>query len=168
MVVIADSSPLHYLILIDAADVLRALFGVVKIPEAVFKELQHKNAPAKVAAWLSRRPPWLHVEQTFAEPPDAEFSQLGEGERAAIRLALEQGPEALLLIDELKGRRVAEGRGIRFMGTLGVLERAAASGQIDLPAMVERLLQTNIRISPALLKALLDENSRRRSAPKSQ
>lgn len=40
MIVIADTSPLHYLILLEHAEVLQHLYGGVIIPEAVVRELQ--------------------------------------------------------------------------------------------------------------------------------
>ena len=39
MIVIADTSPLHYLILLEHAEVLQHLYGGVIIPEAVVREL---------------------------------------------------------------------------------------------------------------------------------
>ena len=48
MIVIADASPLHYLILIGAADVLPALFQRVLIPDEVCAELRHPAAPPEV------------------------------------------------------------------------------------------------------------------------
>jgi predicted nucleic acid-binding protein len=39
MIVIADTSPLNYLVLIGEAEVLRRLYGQVVIPEAVLREL---------------------------------------------------------------------------------------------------------------------------------
>jgi predicted nucleic acid-binding protein len=38
-VVVADTTPLNYLIIIDRAEVLAALFGEVLIPQAVLEEL---------------------------------------------------------------------------------------------------------------------------------
>jgi predicted nucleic acid-binding protein len=40
MIVIADTTPLHYLVLIDRAEILTTLYGKVIIPEAVRRELQ--------------------------------------------------------------------------------------------------------------------------------
>jgi predicted nucleic acid-binding protein len=39
MVVVADASPINYLILIECIDVLRVLYGRVVIPVEVFSEL---------------------------------------------------------------------------------------------------------------------------------
>ncbi len=42
--VVADAGPLHYLILIDCADILPRLFNRVLIPPAVREELTHARA----------------------------------------------------------------------------------------------------------------------------
>ena len=46
MVVIADTSPLNYLILIGHVDVLKELYGEVVIPRAVLVELRHPRRQA--------------------------------------------------------------------------------------------------------------------------
>lgn len=56
MIVVADTSPLNYLVLIDAVDLLPDLFGTVLIPEAAFKELKHPQTPAKVRDWILSPP----------------------------------------------------------------------------------------------------------------
>lgn len=43
--VVADTTPLNYLILIERADILAVIFGEVLIPEAVLEELRHPEAP---------------------------------------------------------------------------------------------------------------------------
>ena len=52
MLVIADSSPLHYLVLIDQAAVLPRLVGQVLIPPMVAQELQRDRMPAPVRDWI--------------------------------------------------------------------------------------------------------------------
>ena len=46
MIVIADTSPLHYLILLKHAEILLHLYGCVMIPEAVARELQAPKTPS--------------------------------------------------------------------------------------------------------------------------
>jgi predicted nucleic acid-binding protein len=48
MIVIADTTPVNYLVLIDAADLLPPLFGQVLIPPAVFAELKDPETPSAV------------------------------------------------------------------------------------------------------------------------
>ena len=61
MIVVADSGPLHYLILLDHADLLHRFYGAVLVPEAVAVELSPASAPLVVRDWMSRAPSWLTV-----------------------------------------------------------------------------------------------------------
>ncbi len=61
MIVVSDTSPLNYLILIDYQDVLPTLFGQIIIPQAVINELQHTKTPNKIKSWIAAKPVWLEV-----------------------------------------------------------------------------------------------------------
>lgn len=98
MTAVADSSSLHYLILIDFSHILPELFGEVLIPEAVSRELQSSSAPRKVNEWMSQRPSWLSVVRPSTSFEGKGLEGLGAGEREAIALAEELGPETLLLM----------------------------------------------------------------------
>jgi predicted nucleic acid-binding protein len=163
MVVIADTSPLNYLILIGHVDVLPELYGEVVIPQAVLRELQHPNAPGAVGDWIASGPPWLRVSQAIPLPPDAE-SELDPGEQEAIALAQENCPDVLLLIDENRGREEAARRNIQTTGTLGVLDAAAGMGLLELPRALELLLGTNFHVSQRIVQRLLDGDLRRKRA----
>ena len=56
MIVIADTTPLNYLVLIDQSHLLPQLYGRVLIPQAVYDELQQERTPAPVRAWVANRP----------------------------------------------------------------------------------------------------------------
>lgn len=45
MIIVSDTTPLHYLISIDKAELLTDLFGKILIPEAVFAEMSHERTP---------------------------------------------------------------------------------------------------------------------------
>jgi predicted nucleic acid-binding protein len=68
IVVVADTSPLNYLIQIDCHELLPALYGQVLIPAAVFQELQHAGTPAAVFGWARQLPPWVEVREVFFQP----------------------------------------------------------------------------------------------------
>jgi predicted nucleic acid-binding protein len=88
-VVIADTSPLNYLILVDAVEILPRLYGRVTIPDVVLQELTDEDAPQEVKAWARLRPEWIEVQATpFSADPSLE--DLDPGEQAAILLALRQ------------------------------------------------------------------------------
>lgn len=56
MIVVADTSPLNYLILLGHSEILFSLFGRVLAPEAVVIEMQHPDAPAHVRIWAASPP----------------------------------------------------------------------------------------------------------------
>lgn len=158
MVVVSNTSPICYLLLIRCVDVLPALFGQIILPQAVRDEMVSEGAPAELQRWLEQPPAWLHI-QSVATKPDAELDQLHAGEREAIVLAEQLGADVILL-DEKAARQVAADRGLHVTGLLGILDEAATRGLIDLPAAIERLRQTTFRASPRLLKWVLDRHQK--------
>lgn len=162
MIVVADTSPVRYLVLIQHVDVLPRLYGRVIVPSAVVAELTHERTPALVRTWIASKPIWLDVQAPKAAATANDIS-LGAGELAAIELAEELSADALL-IDDRDGRREAERRGLPVLGTLRVLADAAAQELIDLEPAFERLAQTNFRTDPGLLQQLLAIDRRRRGA----
>lgn len=157
MIVVADTSPLNYLVLIDEIDLLPAIFGRVLLPHAVFRELEHSKTSAKVRHWISRRPAWLEI-RIVETVPDAALMRLDLGEREAIQLALELGIGTVLL-DERDGRQEAERRHLEVRGTLGILERGAKLGKVDFRQALAKLELTNFRLSTAVRTAFLQRNS---------
>src|SRR5271163_4072831 len=145
MIVVADTSPLNYLVLLDEIELLSALYERVLIPQEVHLELLRAQAPQSVRAWASSLPGWCEVRlPSFLS--DATLSELDAGERDAIQLALDTGIDTLLM-DESEGRREALRRRLRVTGTLAILENAAQRGLIDFRTTLQRLEQTNFRLS---------------------
>lgn len=161
MIVIADTSPVNYLVLIQEADLLPRLFGQVFIPPAVWEELNDPDTPAPVRAWLAQTPSWLQV-QPLHSPPDPKLDYLDDGEREAIALAEELHADEIL-VDELTARKEAARRQLPFIGTLGILRRAAQLNLIDLPSALARLQQTTFYVGSDLIRSLLDEDAQRRN-----
>jgi len=154
-IVVADTGPLRYLILIGRIDILPRLFGAVAVPATVAGELRHSGAPVAVRAWAASPPPWLEVHDDPAEL--ASLQQLDPGERAAIALAHELGA-GLLLLDDRAGALAARGHGFRVTGTVGVLIDAARQRLLQLDATFAALRATNFRFPPALFDTLLEEH----------
>src|SRR5207249_4429764 len=151
MIVVADTTPINYLVLIGYPSVLRDLFQQVILPRAVFEELQSPQAPDEIREWCASMPDWCRVESVKAVPAD--LMHLGAGEREAIALA-EQLRADLLLIDETRGRRIARQRGLQITGTIGILDQAATRRLIDINKALDQLQRTTFRASPVLLKKL--------------
>lgn len=158
MIVVSDTSPICYLVLIDEIDLLQKLYSRVIIPQAVYKELIAVGSPAKVKAWMTQHPGWIEVQSVLLRKPDVELSQLDAGECAAIALA-EQMRANLVILDERAARKVAMGRGLKVIGLLGILGASAEQGLVNFAVMMDRLRQTNFWASPQLIKLLLERYS---------
>lgn len=162
MIVVADTSPLNYLIRLGHPDVLQEIYSRVLVPHAVLTEMQHPDAPPEVRAWASAPPAWLEHKQV-QQLDGTLASELGAGEREAISLALEVAAD-VLLIDERAGRQQAEARHIEVAGTLAVLLQASLRGYFDFPEVLKQLRQYGFRVARAVEATMLAqyEQSRER------
>jgi predicted nucleic acid-binding protein len=128
MIVVADTGPIRYPIVIGVIDVLHLLYDAVVIPQTVANELRQDSAPESVQAWLACLPDWFDIRP---DPPlDSELAFLDPGEQAAIALALSIGTKRVL-IDDWEGRVEAERRHLLVTRTLGVLADAHRAGLLD-------------------------------------
>ncbi|MGA2183427.1 MAG: DUF3368 domain-containing protein [Bryobacteraceae bacterium] len=157
--IIADTGPINYLVLIGSIDLLPVLFDRVILPSAVQAELTDPDAPTSVRSWIADAPAWLHVYETPGRQSyQASVEGLDEGEAAAIALAISLDAD-LLLMDDRKGVIAARGKGLRVTGTLGVLDLAARRGLVDFAQAVNRLRRTSFRIPEALLDSLVKKHA---------
>jgi predicted nucleic acid-binding protein len=156
--VVADTSPLRYLVQIDEIELLPRLFEKIFVPSIVCDELSHPSAPEVVREWIASRPTWLDVSVVRASD-DPSFISLDQGENAAITLGLSISAD-LVLIDDRRGAAVAREKGLEVTGTLGVLDLAARRGIVDLAAALARLRKTNFRRREELLDSLLRQHNR--------
>lgn len=154
MIVVSDTSPICYLILIEQIELLPRLYGRVVIPMAVRDELADLRSPTSVQQWIAEPPDWLDV-QSVDLVSDAELEDLDVGEQSAILLVEQLGAD-LLVIDEMLGRRIARSRGLRVTGLLGILQEANRLGWIDLPDVLNRLQKTTFRVSKGLIEKMLE------------
>lgn len=153
MIVVCDTTPLNYLILIDSVDVLRILYKQVVAPSAVLTEMQAEGSPQSVVDWTLNKPDWIIVK------PVTQISlinELEEGEAEAIALA-EYLKADLILLDDKRARLIAQLRGLRVVGTLGVMVEAARTHLIDFDAALAKLKKTNFRFSPAVIESALEK-----------
>jgi len=149
-VVVADTTTLNDLVLIDQIEVLHLLFGEVMIPEAVVVELQHPKAPTAVAAWMRNLPKWLQIVKVVKVDGTI---QLGHGETEAISLAIEEAV-SIVLMDERRGRAAAEARGLLPIGTLNIIDLADERGLLDGVRSLQALRETTFRAGDELLDRL--------------
>ena len=158
MIVVCDTSPLNYLILVGADGALPVLFEKVLAPPAVLLEMRHAKAPEQVRRWAAAPPAWLEVR---APQSTMFFERLGPGELEAIALALEIGADRVL-IDDRAALAIASQLGVACLGTLAVLDLAAEKGLIDIPTAVSELGKTSFRPSQRLIDRLLQRDEAHR------
>jgi len=156
VIVVCDTSTICYLVLIDETALLPFLFGQIVIPRTVHEELTAPGAPDVVQAWAAAPPDWLLVHSSLPDPALA-TSDLQQGEIEVLSLAQRLDAE-LVILDDKMAREVAQSRKLRVTGLLGILDRGARKQRIDLKVAVRRLQRTNFRISPSLLRQLLQKH----------
>ena len=100
--VVADTGPINYLLLIEQIEILPALFGKVILPSVVRDEMARPKAPLMVRSWIANTPLWVEVRSAAVHFSDASLRRLDAGEGAAISLALEIEAD-LLLMDDREG-----------------------------------------------------------------
>ena len=160
MIIVADTSPLNYLVLIGEINLLPGLFGQVIIPKAVLAELHAPGTPEVVREWVDSIPSWLEIRTaSFIDPA----IRLGVGEAEAICLASELQADQLL-VDDRKARKIAVARGLRVAETLNILEAAALREMVDLPNAIRRLQLTNFRAPVDLVRLMLDRDAERKKS----
>lgn len=123
MIVVSDTSPIINMAAIGHLELLRKLYKGLVIPQAVYHETTVKGL-GQVGAQEIEKSKWIEVE----EIPDKNLTEalkleLDEGEAEAIALAI--GIKAdLLLIDERRGRKIADRFGLKYIGLLGAIIEA--------------------------------------------
>lgn len=134
-------------------DLLPRLFQSVSIPTSVHAELTGSIRFASAQDLFTQ--PWLEVV-SLGGPVDAFLaSQLDPGEAAVLILARQmQGAEVLM--DERRGRRVAEQvYGLPIVGTGGLLLRAKAAGLVPAVHPLLTAMKTNgYHLSDRLIQAV--------------
>ncbi len=154
MIIISDTSPFCYLILIDCINILPQLYSKVIIPEVVYQELTNQSSPRKVREYLQNKPDWLIIKN-HQEKVDLDLDKLDKGERSAIILA-EQIKADLIILDEKLARKIAKNRNLKVIGLLGILYDACLAGLIEVEKFKE-LEKTNFFVSRKLLEDIINK-----------
>jgi uncharacterized protein len=153
MILIGDSSALIALAVCDSLDVLSELYREVYVPEAVFFEVTKSDKPEahKLRQFLSNRIKSVHASAFVYLDALAD-----KGETDAMLLYKQLSADRLL-IDDKKGRKIAQLNHIRTIGSLGVLLKAFRAGLLpDIDSVVEKLKNSRVFISPELLKTFME------------
>jgi len=150
MIAVANAGPLIALAQIDHFNLLELLYGQLYIPRAVRDEVVTSGAG---------RPGTLEVDSAdwiqLVNVRDATAVQLlkerlGAGESEAVVLAIQLEAD-LLLMDETRGRRMAEARCLNVIGTVGTLVVSKKRGLITaVTPLLDALVASGFRMSEEL------------------
>lgn len=145
-IIISDTSCLIILDKIDELELLMKMGKKVFVTPIILKEF------GKIL------PDWILV----ASPENFHYQQIlemeqDEGEASAIALSLEM-KDSILMLDELKGRKVAEKLNLRYSGTFGLILRAKQIGLIEsVKPILEKIKSTNFRFNDKLFEKVLEQ-----------
>ena len=156
--IVSNTSPIINLACIGHLELLPALFGEIVVPPAVFREVT-ADQPDAPGAMAIRMASWVRQQPVENQPLVASLRlELDSGEAEAIACALEAKAK-LLLIDERRGRLVAQRLGIPVTGLLGALLIARKRGLISgIRPLLDALRHTaGFWISDALYARVLAE-----------
>jgi predicted nucleic acid-binding protein len=145
-IIVSDTSCLILLLKIDEIGILKEMSNRVFVTSVIKDELKQDL------------PNWIQV----LDPKDKHYQSileidLDKGESSAIALMLEL-EDAILIIDDLKGRNLAEKLGFKFSGTLGLLLKAKQIGIIkSIKPVLDKIRLTNFRFSEKLFTDILNQ-----------
>ncbi len=147
-IVISDTSTLILFHKIDEFNLLHKVYGeLITTPEIAVE-------------FGETLPDWIIVQavsdkkyQTFLE------TQVDMGEASAIALAAEFD-DVLLLLDDLKARKLAVQLKFKITGALGVIHKAKQMSIIDkVKPLIDMLLQTDFRLADKIVQEILKLNN---------
>ncbi len=145
--IISDSSCLIIFDKIEGFEILHSVYKQIYTTPEVAKEFRNEL------------PGWIIIE-TVKDKKYQRFieSLVDGGEASAIALASEK-EDVLLLLDDLKARKLTKRLGVKFTGTLGILNKAKEQGIIlKIKPVIEKLKDADFRISESVIQDLLIRN----------
>lgn len=153
-IIIADSSALILLARIGRLELTRALAARVVVPQAVWAEVTVARADAPGAQTVADAT-WIEVRAVDEPAVQPLLSLVGRGEAEALVLASNE-PDATLLLDDARARKIAERLGLPRMGTLGLLAKAKLAGLIPaVRPLVMELQAQGLWVEPRIVEAIL-------------
>lgn len=145
-IIISDASCLIALTKIDKLDLLKDLYQEIIITNEVYNEFG------------SSLPKWILITEVKNKQQQIELEKrLDKGEASSIALALEFD-NSTLIIDEVKGRKIAQSLNINIIGTIGIILLADKRGLTkNAIGIILRLVNKGFRLSDKLINTIIDK-----------
>lgn len=146
--VISDTSTLILFHKIDEFIILQKVYGELITTPEIAKEFGEVL------------PDWIKIQSAADKKyQDFLFTQVDYDEASAIALASEF-EDVLLLLDDLKARKLAARLNFRITGTLGVIHRAKQMKIIDkVKPLIDKLMLTDFRVADNIIEEILKLNN---------
>ncbi|MEX0719910.1 MAG: DUF3368 domain-containing protein [Balneolaceae bacterium] len=133
---------------INEFELLKKVYGELITTPEIAEEFG-ENLPG----WIKIQPVLDKKYQKFIE------TQVDYGEASAIALATEFD-DVLLLLDDLKARKLAIRLKFKVTGTLGVIHKAKQLSVIDkIKPLIDKLLKSDFRVADNIIKEILKLNN---------
>ncbi len=147
-IVISDTSTLILFQKIDELSLLQKVYGdLITTPEIA-------------GEYGEELPYWIKI-QSVSDKKYQDFleTQVDYGEASAIALASKY-EDVLLLLDDLKARKLAIRLKFKVTGTLGVIHKAKQLSIIDkVKPLIDKLLLTDFRVADNIIDEILKLNN---------
>jgi len=144
--IISDSSCLIVFDNMDELEILNKLYGKIITTKEVAKE------------YRKTLPEWFEIQAVKNKKYQTELeSIIDKGEASAIALAVEI-KDCIVIIDDLKARKLAKRIGLNLTGTIGIILKAKQNEIINsVKPILSKLKQTNFRLSEKLEQDIINE-----------
>ena len=117
------------------------------------------TTPEVIEEYGEEVPAWIIVEAVKdTKYQESLETQIDKGEASAIALAKEYD-DCLLLLDDLKARKLAAKLNLKFTGSLGIIHKAKQLGVIEtVKPTINKLLEMDFRVSDTVISEILRVN----------
>lgn len=152
--IICNTSPLQYLYQLGLLDIIPKLSKPVLVPPAVVEEIERGRGYGISLPDINALD-WIEVKSPDSRIASSLITDIGPGETEVLLMGLEI-PDAVVVIDDLLARRIAENLKLKLTGTLGLLIDAKKMGAIPaVKPLLQQLESLRFRIASQTKNAVL-------------
>lgn len=150
---------MHKIVISDTSSlILFQKIEELELLEKLYKQIY--TTPEVAEEYGLELPKWIIIKKV----KDTKYqnllnTQIDLGEASAMALAIEINCD-LIIIDDLKARKLAKQLNLKITGSLGIITKAKEKNIIEnIKPILDKILKTNFRISKVIINELLRINN---------